>query len=114
MAAKERINASWKLAEQSPFIAYGKAFDADDKAIQRILGAAQAALVAKTLGQSLTIEWTCADNSTLTMDTDMLAAIPMVIAQHADSLHKRGKILKSKIEAATTIEQIDAVVWELD
>lgn len=111
-SAKERINAAWKHAEQQPFLAYGKTFDADDKAVQRILGAAQGALVAKLLGVAMSpIEWTCADNSKLLMDVDMLATVPIVVAQAADTLHRRCRTLKAQIDAATTIDQIDAVVW---
>ncbi len=110
-AAKDRINREWKAAEQRPFPAYGKTFDADDKAIQRILGAAQAAAVAKQLGQPMSIEWTCADNSTLIMDADMLVAIPVILAQAADALHQRARALKAQIAAATTLEQIDSVIW---
>lgn len=113
--ARERINAAWRAAEQQPFPAYGKTFDADDKAIQRMFGAAQAAAIAKTtLGDSLVIEWTCADNSTILMDADMLVSMPVLMTQIADGLHKKCRALKDLIDAATTLEQIDAVVWTTD
>lgn len=110
-AARERINVARNAAEREPFAAFGKTFDADDKAIQRILGAAQAAVVAKQLGQPLSIEWTCADNTTLAMDADMLVEIPVILAQAADTLHQRARSLKAQIDAATSLAEIEAVTW---
>lgn len=109
--AKARITLSRDAAERSGFVAYGKVFDSEDKAIQRLQGAAQAAVIAKQLGKPLSIEWTCADNTTLTMDADMLIEIPVVMAQAADALHKKARLLKERIDAATTLEEITAIAW---
>ena len=109
--AKSQINTKRNIAERSGFVAYGKLFDSDDKAIQRLLGASQAAAIAKQLGQPLSIEWTCADNSTLTMNADMLIEIPVILAQTADALHQKARILKARIDAATTLEEIASIVW---
>lgn len=109
--ARQRINGAWKKAETSGFEAYGKVFDSDARAMQRIMGAAQAAALAKSAGQAMSIDWTCKDNSTLTMDTDMLVQVPIFIAQAGAALHAKCQLLKGQIEAATTIEEIDSVVW---
>lgn len=108
---KNQINTERNIAERSGFVAYGKLFDSDDKAIQRILGAAQAAVIAKQLGQPLSIEWTCADNTTLIMDADMLIEMPVILAQTADALHQKARALKAQIDAATTLNEIAAIVW---
>lgn len=108
---KNQINTARNIAERSGFVAYGKLFDSDDKAIQRILGAAQAAVIAKQLGKPLSIEWTCADNTTLIMDADMLIEIPVILAQTADALHQKARTLKAQIDAATTLNEIAAIVW---
>ena len=108
---KNQINTERNIAERSGFVAYGKLFDSDDKAIQRILGAAQAAVIAKQLGKPLSIEWTCADNTTLIMDADMLIEIPVILAQTADALHQKARALKAQIDAATTLNEIAAIVW---
>lgn len=111
LIAKERITNARNWAERSGFVAYGKLFDSDDKAIQRLLGASQAAAIAKQLGQPLSIEWTCADNTTLIMDADMLIEIPVILAQTADALHQKARTLKAQIDAATTLNEIAAIVW---
>lgn len=110
-AAKLRVNEWRDAAERNGFSAYGKTIDSDDKSIQRLLGASQAAVIAKQLGQPLSIEWTCADNSTLTMNADMLIEIPVILAQTADALHQKARILKARIDAATTLEEIASIVW---
>ena len=108
---KNQINTERNIAERSGFVAYGKLFDSDDKAIQRILGAAQAAVIAKQLGKPLSIDWTCADNTTLVMDADMLIEIPVILAQTADALHQKARALKKQIESAESIEAIESIVW---
>ena len=110
-AARERITNLRDAAEREPFIAHGRPFDASDKAVQRLLGASQAAAIAKQLGKPFSIEWTCADNTTLIMDADMLIEIPVVMAQAADALHKKARLLKERIDAATTLEEITAIAW---
>lgn len=108
---KNQINTARNIAERSGFVAYGKLFDSDDKAIQRILGAAQAAVIAKQLGKPLSIEWTCADNTTLIMDADMLIELPVILAQTADYLHQKARALKKQIESAESIEEMESIVW---
>ena len=110
-SAKLLVNGWRDVAERSGLSAYGKIFDSDDKSTQRLLGASQAAAIAKQLGQALSIEWTCADNTTLVMDADMLIEIPVVMAQAADALHKKARLLKERIDAATTLEEITSIAW---
>jgi hypothetical protein len=109
--ARERINSAWKSAEADGFAAYGRVFDSDPRATQRILGASQAALIAKSAGQTININWTCKDNSTLAMDTDMLVQIPIFIATAGATLHAKCQALKAMIDSATTIEEIEAITW---
>lgn len=110
-AAKLRINIARNAAERSGFEAYGKTFDSDDDSIKRILSTSQAAAASKAAMVPLSVDWTCADNSTITLDADMLIALPLHMAMAGNAIHGRAKALKADIDAATTIEEIDAVVW---
>lgn len=110
-SSKALINAARNAAERKPFIAFGKPFDADDKAIQRLLGAAQAALFAKQSGSELSIEWTCADNSTIVLTADELTQVPVIMAQQADAIHQKARALKAAVDSATTLEEINAIHW---
>lgn len=109
--AKSRITLSRDAAERSGFVAYGKVFDSEDKAIQRLQGAAQAAAYAKQLGKDFSVEWTCADNSTILLDADMMIEIPIIMTQTADYLHQKARALKKQIESAESIEAIESIVW---
>lgn len=109
--AKVRINMARDAAERAPFPAFGKLFDATDKAIQRLLGASQAALIAKQSGQVMDIEWTCADNSTINLSTDDLIQLPIIMATHADMLHQKARTLKTEIDSATELNEVLTVVW---
>lgn len=110
-SARERINAARNAAERAGFPAYGKIFDSDDKAVQRVAVAAQAAVIAKAAGQPVSVAWTCADNSIITMDADMLIQMPIIMMQAADALHQRATALKAQITAAATLAEIEAVTW---
>lgn len=109
--AKARITLSRDAAERSGFVAYGKVFDSEDKAIQRLQGAAQAAAYAKQLGKDFSVEWTCADNSTILLDADMMIEVPIIMTQTADYLHQKARALKKQIESAESIEAIESIVW---
>lgn len=109
--ARTRINLARDEAERSGFPAYGKVFDSDEKSIKRILSASQAAAAAKSLGMVVSEEWACADNSTINLDTDMLIALPMHMTAAGSAIHMRARALKSQIEAAGSIPEIEAIVW---
>lgn len=106
--ARQRITAARNAEEGQGFLAYGKLFDSDAAAVQRILGAAQAAQI---VGESFEIEWTCADNSTITLDYAQMIALPAVMADAANAMHVKSRSLKAAIDAAQTIEEINSIQW---
>ena len=106
--ARAKINAARDAAEVAGFTAYGKTFDSDKTSQQRILIAANTAQV---VGSSFTIDWTCADNSVITLDYAQMLGLPVIMAQAGNALHQKARTLKAQIDAATTLEEINAVVW---
>jgi len=108
LAANTRINTARDQAERGGFPAFGKMFDSDSLSVQRINTAVQTANV---VGESFSIDWTCADNSSITLDAAQMQALPAFLAQYADTFHTKAKGLKATITAATTLEEIEAVVW---
>ena len=100
---KQRITAARNAEEGLGFMAYGKLFDSDAQAIQRISIAVQAA---SSIGASFSIEWTCADNSTITLDYSQMLALPAFMADTANSLHIKARTLKAAVDAAQTVEDI--------
>ena len=106
--ARNRINSARDTEELAGFTAYGKTFDSDKTSQQRILIAASTAQV---VGSSFTIDWTTADNSVITLDYAQMLGLPVIMAQVGNALHQKARTLKSQIDAATTLEEINAVVW---
>jgi hypothetical protein len=106
--ANSRITFARNKAENAGFEAYGKVFDSDAKAVQRISVAVQAA---QAVGEPFSINWTCADNSVIALGYTEMMSLPAIMAQAADTLHIRARLLKTQIASATTVEEIDSVVW---
>ncbi|MFA7441148.1 MAG: DUF4376 domain-containing protein [Sphingomonadaceae bacterium] len=80
--------------------------DTDLESLVRITGAVQAASIAISAGDTLTLDWTMADNSVLTLDAPMLVAMGRAVALHVDAVHQHGRDLRSDIDAATTSEAL--------
>lgn len=109
--AREQINTARNSAEREPFPAFGKPFDADDKAIQRIQGAVQAAMASMQSGLPLEIEWTCADNTTVKLSAEQLIQVPMIMVRHANALHQKARNLKNQITESDSLEKVLSVAW---
>ena len=106
--AKDGITLARNAEEFAGFMAYGKEFDSDSDSQRRILIAANTAQV---VGEAFSIDWTCADNSVITLDYAQMLGLPAIMAQYGDTLHQKARTLKAQIDAATTLEEINAVVW---
>lgn len=106
--AKQGITLARNIEESQGFLAFGKLFDSDPVAIQRILGAVQAA---NSVGSSFSIEWTCADNSTIELGYEQMLALPAFMADAANQLHIKARTLKAAIESAQTVEEINSIQW---
>lgn len=106
--ARDRITKARDAEESDGFTAYGKVFDSDKRAIERITVGVQAA---QAMGDSFTVEWTCKDNTTITLDRAQMEALPIFMAMAGDALHQKARTLKAQIDAATSMEEIDAIQW---
>ena len=111
-AAKwSQIKAIRDAKEVSGFSYLGKVIDSDPTSVQRISIATLGASAAMQLGQIVSIDWTTQDNSTLTMTGSEVLGMPAALAAHANDLHITARNLRAQIEAATTHEEIEAIVW---
>jgi len=95
------------------FVYLEKTFDSDDRSITRLMvavTAAQTAIINNTVFSNIT--WTLKDNSTIELTAQQLAEAPIAIAITKGKLHETYRTLCDvTLEAATTIEEVDAVVW---
>lgn len=108
---REQINSMRDNLEQSGFPYLDKVIDSNPVSVQRITVAVQAAQAAIGAGQPFAITWTCQDNSTLDLDAVGMMGMPVALAMFANTLHETARAKKELIDAATTIEEVEAVTW---
>lgn len=97
-------------AEVEPIEYNGHSFDYDDKARDRI----NAAIIALSLqGEGATIDWTTADNQDVKVTANDLRCVIAMVAQRSNALHVAYRAAKDKVEAATTVAEVEAVTLNL-
>ena len=80
-------------------------FDYDEKARDRI----KDAMVA--LKYSSKIEWTLADNTDVSVSQLDLENVILAVASRSNDLHIKYRELKQRVNAAQTVEKVEAIVW---
>ena len=103
---RNEVNRARDKKEQGGFEYLGKIFDSDLISCQRISCAAQAFAQAD---DSATIVWTCQDNSTIELNKAQLLGLVVALAQHSNTCHEEATAIKQKIDAAQTIEELEAI-----
>lgn len=89
----------------------GKPIDSDRDSVMAITGAAVAALAAKASSLPYSVIWTCADDSTLTLNADGVLGMAVALAMFADAQHAKARPLKEAIAAETDPEKTKKVKW---
>lgn len=107
----DKVKASRDVAEYGGFTWDGSAFDSNLVSQSRIQGASQMAILAKSAGQPFLIEWTLADNSVRTLSADEMIGVGMAMGMHITAVHTAGREKRTEINNATTVEEIESVVW---
>lgn len=90
--------------------AWGR-FDSDPASQTKLIGAAQLASIALAQGAPFGIEWTLQDNTSVPLDAMQMIAVGAALAAHIDAAHQRGRQLRAQIEAATTLQDLEAIQW---
>ena len=113
-AKRDQINRARDAEEAAGFDYLGKRFDSDAQAIKRLYGAAmaaQAAIAAGAVGTDQFVDWTCADGTVLTMTYAQAAGVIEAMAVVGNALHMKARELKAQVEAATTVDAVNAIQW---
>jgi len=112
-AKRQEINSIRDQKETEGFMFNKTRFDSDTRSADRIAVASQAATSA-ILASDTTFEvtWTAADNSEHVLDAQGVLNMNAALAQHGLTLHETAKQYKQQAEAATTHEELKAIVWE--
>ena len=84
----------------------GNDYDYDDKARERLRVARQ--MLTDKVGAT-PINWTTADDTDVLLTIDDFAAINILAATRSNTLHVAYRETKAKLEAATTIEELEQI-----
>lgn len=103
----EQINAERDRREQSAFPYLGKQIDSDPVSVQRITVASSTAQMALAASVPFEVNWSCADNSLLTLDAMGVLGMMQALGSHGLALHMYGRGLKAQVEASEDPESID-------
>jgi hypothetical protein len=111
LSQRALINSYRDAEEAGGFTYLGKQLDSDERSSLRITMAALTAQLSVDAGVPFSIDWTCKDNSTLTLNGIQTVEMPKYLAIHGLTLHAKAKALKTQVDNATTIEEVEAIVW---
>lgn len=108
------LKAERDSKEVEPITYNGNLYDYDDKARERI----DAAIIALDVQTAQTkavasIDWTTADNADVKVTADDLRCVIAMVAQRSNALHVAYRAAKDKVEAATTVAEVEAVTLNL-
>ena len=108
------LKAERDSKEVEPITYNGNLYDYDDKARERI----NAAIIALDVQTAQTkavasIDWTTADNADVKVTADDLRCVIAMVAQLSNALHVAYRAAKDKVEAATTVAEVEAVTLNL-
>lgn len=103
------LKAERDSKEVEPITYNGNRYDYDDKARERI----NAAIIALDVqGADASIDWTTADNQDVKVTADDLRCVIAAVAQRSNALHVAYRAAKDKVEAATTVAEVEAITLD--
>ena len=83
--------------------------DTDADSQRKIVGAATAALIARTVGQPFTVNWTMQDNSVVPHDADQMIAMGMAVVAFLGACQDAGTAVRAGFLAAQDNAALAAV-----
>lgn len=104
----EDVKQSRTAAEYGGFTWDGSVFDSDQVSQARINGAVTLA----TQDGGFNVNWTLADNTVRILSAVDVIAVGVALGQHVNACHEKARVLRAQIEAAATVEDIEATVWQ--
>ena len=108
---RNEINLTRDLLEKDGFQYMGHIIDSDIVSAIRISIATQAAQIALANNQPFELEWACKDNAIITINAQQMIEMSVTMATYANTLHLHSRVKKDLIDAATTQEELEAIVW---
>lgn len=108
----ELIKSKRASKEFSSFEYNGAFFDGDALSQQRIQGAVQLATIAVANNQPFSLDWTLADNSVINLDAQQTIGLGFALAAHVNNAHIQSRIIRARIDAATSIEEVESITYD--
>ncbi len=112
-AKRAEINAERDRREQAGFPYMGTVFDSDPISAQRLTVAANTALMAKMANSPFSITWTTQGNTQIILDADEMMGTLPALAANANALQEQATALKARVDAAATVDEVNAIGWNL-
>ena len=103
----KEIKDARAAAEEGGFVWDGSTFDSDEVSQRRIGDAVTMAGIVP----NFTIDWTLADNTVRTLSAADMVNAGKALSRHVQAVFQRGRARRAEIEAATTKQEVNAVVW---
>ena len=104
--AREAVKAQRQRAETGGCETGLGLIDTDTDSQIKLNGAATMAIIAKVAGRAFLIDWTLADNSTVTLDADAMIALASAAGGHVSACHEHARGLKAAIERAADQKEL--------
>ena len=109
----EQIKAQRTALEEGGFdIAGVGRFDSNKESQSKILGASLSAKIASDSGQPYEVNWTLTDNTVALLDAAAMIDVGFKLLAHLDAAHQRSRALYTEIQAAETVEAVNAITWQ--
>ena len=105
------IKLARQAAIEAPIVTAFGTFDADSEAQKSITDAVLMLQTLYALGTPSTIDFTLADNSTVTLTTEQMVTVGLMLGQQTQAAHAHSRIKRAATEAATPIPEVEAITW---
>lgn len=104
------LKAERDAREVEPITYNGNSYDYDSKARERI----NAAIIALDVrGADASIDWTTATNADVKVTANDLRMVIAMVANRSNALHVAYRAAKDKVEAATTVAEVEAITLDV-
>lgn len=102
------IKKSRTSVEYSSFLFGSHVYDADENSQRRISGAVSLATLSD---ESFSLDWTTANNTVVGLSRSKVIGLGVALGTHVISVHALARDKRARIDAATTPEEVEAIVW---
>lgn len=105
------IRAAAVAADQANITLGSHVLSADAESRVALFQQVQIALMAVQDGIAFSVDWEKADGTTVTLTANQVKTIVRAIDNRALQIKATARTVRAQIQAATTIEQVEAITW---